>query len=76
MLRQIHIFYNREHIYVKDYAIGFGKTELRNVQDLIKKYMEMPLPGKIITRQISSYQIFHVAKSWHIQLLFDFYALP
>jgi GTPase SAR1 family protein len=59
MLRQIHIFYNREHIFVKDYAIAFGNTELRNVQDTIQKYMEMPLPGKIINRKISSFQIFH-----------------
>ena len=59
MLRQIHIFYNREHIFVKDYAIAFGNTELRNVQDTITKYMKMPLPGKIINRKISSFQIFH-----------------
>ena len=59
MLRQIHIFYNREHIFVKDYAIAFGNTELRNVQDTIDKYMKMPVPGKIINRKISSYQIFH-----------------
>ncbi|MFW9822530.1 MAG: GTPase domain-containing protein [Candidatus Thorarchaeota archaeon] len=59
MLRQIHIFYNREHIFVKDYAIAFGNTELRNVQDTIEKYMKMPVPGKIINRKISNYQIFH-----------------
>jgi len=59
MLRQIHIFYNREHIFVKDFAIAFGNTELRNVQDTIDKYMERPLPGKIINRKISSFQIFH-----------------
>ena len=59
MLRQIHIFYNKEHIFVKDFAIAFGNTELRNVQDTIDKYMEMPLPGKIISRKISSFQIFH-----------------
>jgi len=59
MLRQIHIFYNKEHVFVKDFAIAFGHTELRNVQDTIDKYMEMPLPGKIINRKISSFQIFH-----------------
>ncbi len=59
MLRQIHIFYNREHIFVKDYAKAFGQMELRNVQDTIDKYMEMPQPGKTINRKISSFQIFH-----------------
>lgn len=59
MLRQIHIFYNKEHVFIRDFAIAFGNTELRNVQDTIDKYMEMPLPGKIISRKISSFQIFH-----------------
>jgi GTPase SAR1 family protein len=59
MLRQIHIFYNREHIFVKGYAIAFGNTELRNIQDTIDKYMEMPLPDKILSRKISTFQIFH-----------------
>ena len=59
MLRQIHIFYNREHIFVKDFAKALGRLELTNVKDTIDKYMEMPLPGKIINRKISSFQIFH-----------------
>ncbi|MFW9896890.1 MAG: ADP-ribosylation factor-like protein [Candidatus Thorarchaeota archaeon] len=59
MLRQIHIFYNREHIFVKDYAIAFGNTELRNIQDTIDKYMRMPVPGKIINRKVSNFQLFH-----------------
>jgi GTPase SAR1 family protein len=46
-------------VFVRDFAIAFGSTELRNVQDTIDKYMEMPLPGKIISRKISSFQIFH-----------------
>ena len=59
MLRQVHIFYNKEHIFVKDFAKGFGPIELQNLKDIIDKYMDMPLPGKIINRKISSYQIFH-----------------
>ncbi len=59
MLRQIHIFYHKEHIYVKDYAIAYGNTELRNIKDTLDKYMELPLPGKIINRKHSSFQIFH-----------------
>jgi GTPase SAR1 family protein len=59
MLRQLHIFNEKEHIFVKDYAIAFGNEELQNVVETINKYMEMPIPGKIINRRISNFQIFH-----------------
>ncbi|MHA2180874.1 MAG: ADP-ribosylation factor-like protein [Promethearchaeota archaeon] len=44
---------------MRDFAKGFGPIELQNLTDTIDKYMEMPLPGKIINRKISSVQIFH-----------------
>ncbi|MFX1572615.1 MAG: Rab family GTPase [Promethearchaeota archaeon] len=59
MLRQIHIFYSTQHIFVKDYAIAYGNEELKNVKETILKYMEMPIPGKIFNRKISNFQIFH-----------------
>ncbi|MFX0028150.1 MAG: ADP-ribosylation factor-like protein [Candidatus Hermodarchaeota archaeon] len=59
MLRQLHIFNEKEHIFVKDYAIAFGNEELQNVQETINKYMDMPIPGKTISRRISNFQIFH-----------------
>ena len=52
MLRQLHIFNEKEHIFVKDYAIAFGNEELQNVLVTINKYMEMPIPGKIMNRRI------------------------
>jgi len=62
MLRQVHIFSEKEHIFVKDYAIAFGSEELKNILETINKYMEMPIPGKIINRKISNFQIFHKGK--------------
>ncbi|MFW9877203.1 MAG: ADP-ribosylation factor-like protein [Candidatus Thorarchaeota archaeon] len=62
MLRQVHIFSEKEHIYVKDFAIAFGSEELKNILETIKKYMEMPIPGKTINRKISNFQIFHRGK--------------
>ncbi|MFX1325933.1 MAG: Rab family GTPase [Promethearchaeota archaeon] len=59
MLRQIHIFFDKEHIFVKDFAKAFGSEELKTIVDTIDKYMEMPIPGKTINRKISDYQIFH-----------------
>ncbi|MFX1376984.1 MAG: GTPase domain-containing protein [Promethearchaeota archaeon] len=59
MLRQLHIFNEKEHIFVKDYAIAFGSEELHTVLETINKYMEMPIPGKTINRKISNFQIFH-----------------
>jgi len=59
MLRQVHIFFKAEHIFVKDFAKAYGNEELKNIVITIKKYMEMPIPGKIINRKISSFQIFH-----------------
>ncbi|MHA2128508.1 MAG: Rab family GTPase [Promethearchaeota archaeon] len=59
MLRQVHIFFKKEHIFVKDYAKAYGTEELNNVVLTIKKYMEMPIPGKILNRKISNFQIFH-----------------
>ncbi len=59
MLRQIHIFFEKEHVFVKDFAQAFGNEELNNVLETIKKYMDMPIPGKIISRKISDLQIFH-----------------
>jgi GTPase SAR1 family protein len=59
MLRQLHIFNEKEHIFVKDYAKAFGNKELQNVLETINKYMEMPIPGKTINRKISNFQIFH-----------------
>ena len=59
MLRQIHIFYEKEHVFVKDFAKALGNEELNNVLETIKKYMDMPIPGKIINRKISDLQIFH-----------------
>jgi len=62
MLRQVHIFSEKEHIFVKDFAIAFGSKELKNVLETINKYMEMPIPGKTINRKISNFQIFHRGK--------------
>lgn len=62
MLRQVHIFSEKEHIFVKDYAIAFGTEELKNILETINKYMEMPIPGKTINRKISNFQIFHRGK--------------
>jgi len=62
MLRQVHIFSEKEHIFVKDYAIAFGSEELKNILETINKYMEMPIPGKTINRKISNFQIFHKGK--------------
>ncbi len=59
MLRQIHIFYSTQHLFVKDYAIAYGNEELKNVKETILKYMEMPIPGKTFNRKISNFQIFH-----------------
>jgi GTPase SAR1 family protein len=59
MLRQLHIFNEKEHLFVKDYARAFGSEELQNVLETIDKYMEMPIPGKTINRKISNFQIFH-----------------
>lgn len=59
MLRQIHIFFDKEHIFVKDFAKAFGSEELKTIVDTIDKYMEMPIPGKTISRKVSDYQIFH-----------------
>lgn len=59
MLRQVHIFFKEEHIFVKNFAKAYGNEELKNIVVTIKKYMEMPLPGKIINRKISNFQIFH-----------------
>jgi GTPase SAR1 family protein len=62
MLRQVHVFSEKEHIFVKDFAIAFGSEELKNVLETINKYMEMPIPGKIMNRKISNFQIFHRGK--------------
>ncbi|MHA2390448.1 MAG: Rab family GTPase [Promethearchaeota archaeon] len=59
MLRQIHIFFEKEHIFVKDFAKALGAEGLNNIVETIDKYMEMPIPGKTINRKISDYQIFH-----------------
>ena len=59
MLRQIHIFFEQQHIFVKDFAKGFGYVELKNVQEIIKKYMALPIIGKTLSRKISKFQIFH-----------------
>ncbi|MFW9866299.1 MAG: GTPase domain-containing protein [Candidatus Thorarchaeota archaeon] len=59
MLRQIHVFFKKEHIFVKDYARAFGQEELKNILETIDKYMENPVPGKILNRKISNFQILH-----------------
>ena len=59
MLRQIHIFFEQQHIFVKDFAKGFGDVELKNVQEIIRKYMVLPIIGKTLNRKISNFQIFH-----------------
>jgi len=59
MLRQIHIFYSTQHLFVKDYAIAYGNEELKNIKATILKYMEIPIPGETFNRKISNFQIFH-----------------
>ena len=61
MLRQIHIFLESELLFVKDYARALGTDELKNVKTLIKKYLDMPMPGKTFQRPVSNFQIFHRA---------------
>ncbi|MFW9901659.1 MAG: ADP-ribosylation factor-like protein [Candidatus Thorarchaeota archaeon] len=63
MLRQIHIFFNGNLIYVKDYAIAFGSEELNNVKKIIQKYIDMPMPGRTFHRNLTDFQIFHRAYS-------------
>ncbi len=61
MLRQIHIFLDSELLFVKDYARALGTEELNNVKKIIKKYINMPMPGKTFQRNIGAFQIFHRA---------------
>ncbi|MFX1570097.1 MAG: ADP-ribosylation factor-like protein [Promethearchaeota archaeon] len=61
MLRQIHIFFNGNLIYVKDYATALGSEELNNVKTIIQKYIDMPMPGKTFQRNLTDFQIFHRA---------------
>ena len=77
MLRQLHIFNEKEHIFLKDYAIAFGNEELHNVLETIKKYMDMPIPGKTLNRKISNFQIFHRgAKGLYFLLVTDLIDTP
>ncbi|MFX0155224.1 MAG: ADP-ribosylation factor-like protein [Candidatus Hodarchaeota archaeon] len=69
MLRQIHIFFNSDLIFVKDFAMALGSDELNNVKKIIQKYIDMPMPGKTFQRPISNFQIFHRA-SGNLYFLF------
>ncbi len=69
MLRQIHIFFSGDLIFIKDFAIGLGSEELNNVKTIIQKYIDMPMPGKTFQRSVSNFQIFHRA-SGNLYFLF------
>ncbi len=59
MLRQFHIFHKGKPIISHTYALALGPKELKNVIEIIRSYIIMPMPGKTLRRPISNYQIFH-----------------
>ncbi|MHA1488902.1 MAG: ADP-ribosylation factor-like protein [Promethearchaeota archaeon] len=59
MLRQIHIFYEKKHIFTMNYAFALGNEDLKKVTEVIQAYLDMPIPGKILHRPVANYQIFH-----------------
>jgi GTPase SAR1 family protein len=61
MLRQIHVFHKAKKlpIFSYSYAIALGDKELKNVIELVKSYLEMPMPGKTFQRPIADFQIFY-----------------
>ncbi len=59
MLRQIHIFYEKKHIFTMSYAFALGNEDLKKVTEVIQTYLDMPIPGKILHRPVANYQIFH-----------------
>jgi len=59
MLRQIHIFMKSELLFVQSYAVALGAVELENIQNIIQKYIDMPVHGKTFTNHVSNFQIFH-----------------
>ena len=61
MLRQIHVFHREKKfpIFSHSYAIALGDKELKNVVELIKSYLEIPMPGKTFQRPIANFQIFY-----------------
>lgn len=61
MLRQIHIFYEKRHIFTMDFALALGNEELMNVIEVIKSFISLPVSGKTFTRPMSNYQVFHRA---------------
>jgi len=61
MLRQIHVFHKGKMlpIFSHSYAMALGDKELKNVVELIKSYLETPMPGKTFQRPIANFQIFY-----------------
>ncbi len=58
MLRQIFIFHNQKLIFQHSLALALGKDDLKNVINLIKSHMIMPMQ-KTFQSPFKSYQIFH-----------------
>ncbi len=58
MLRQIYIFHNQKIIFQYSLALALGKDDLKNVVNLIKSHMIMPMQ-KIFHSPFKNYQIFH-----------------
>ena len=61
MLRQIHVFHKGKKlpIFSHSYAMALGDKELKNVVELIKSYLETPMPGKTFQRPFVNFQIFY-----------------
>ncbi|MHA1764119.1 MAG: ADP-ribosylation factor-like protein, partial [Promethearchaeota archaeon] len=62
MLRQVHVFHEKKHLFTHSFALGFGKEELDKVMEVINEYISYPIPGKTHYRPLSNYQIFHQGK--------------
>ncbi len=59
MLRQFHIIYNGERVFSHTFALAFENKEIENVANTIISKIEIPSPGKILSRRISEHQIFY-----------------
>ncbi len=62
MLRQIHVLYDGKVVFTHSYAQALGREDLDKSLELIKSYIDMPMPGKAFQRPLSEYQLFHQGK--------------
>jgi len=59
VFRQLYLFYDNNTIFSHSYALAFDEQQFKKINEVLREYIEQPVPNQFFHRPYSNFQIFY-----------------